>query len=150
VDLESSDGEVLSLIQDHFAQLTCFAQANGALSIGPKFNSYVNIIHRDDIARVDNCEAQGEVKALKRYRLPDPLASNYFTVAEPSSVVSTIDRLDTSHLSSHRFFFNVIVSRGQGVTITVSGDKALFGGDEEVVTSLVSKFGSELSQLVEE
>jgi amino acid adenylation domain-containing protein len=150
VDLESSDGEVLSFIQDHFAQLTCFAQADGVLSIGPKFNSYVNIIHRDDIARVDNCEAQGEIKALKRYRLPEPLASNYFTVAEPSSVVSTIDRLDTSHLSSHRFFFNVIVSRGQGVTITVSGDKALFGGDEEVVTSLVSKFGSELSQLVEE
>ncbi|SPJ79502.1 probable non-ribosomal peptide synthetase [Fusarium torulosum] len=150
VHLESSDGEVLSFIHDHFAQLTCFAQADGVSSIGPKFNSYVNIIHRDDNARIENGDAQGDTNALKRYRLPEPLASNYFTVAEPSSVVSTIDQLDTGHLSSHKFFFNVIMSRGQGVTVTVSGDKALFRGDEEVVTRLVSKFGFELSQLVEE
>jgi amino acid adenylation domain-containing protein len=149
VDLESSDGEVLSYIDDHFAQLTCFAQADGVSKLGPKFNSYINIIHRDDNARIENGDAQEETNSLKRYRLPEPLASNYFTIAKPSSAVSTIDQLDTSHLSSHRFFFNVIMSRGQGVTVTVSGDKALFQGDEEVVTSLVSKFSSELSQLVE-
>lgn len=149
VDLELSDGEVLSFIQDHFAQLTCFAQADGLSRLGSKFNSYINIIHRDDDAKVENGDVQGEANALERYRLPEPLASDYFTVAEPSSVVSTIDRLDTSRLSSHRFFFNVIVSRSQGITVTVSGDKALFGGDEEVVASLVSKFGTELSQLME-
>ncbi|KAI6749351.1 hypothetical protein HG530_015190 [Fusarium avenaceum] len=149
VNLESSDGEVLSFIQDHFAQLTCFAQADGVSRLGPKFNSYINIIHRNDDAKVENGDAQGETNALERHRLPEPLASDYFTVAEPSSVVSTIDRLDTSRLSSHRFFFNVIVSRSQGVTVTVSGDKALFPGDEEVVASLVSKFGAELSQLGE-
>ncbi|WZH47069.1 Putative non-ribosomal peptide synthetase [Fusarium acuminatum] len=149
VDLESSDGEVLGFIQDHFAQLSCFAQADGVSRLGPKFNSYINIIHRDDDARVHNGGTQGETDALKRYRLPEPLASDYFTVAEPSSAVSTIDQLDTGHLSSHRFFFNVIVSRSQGVTVTVSGDNALFGGDEEVVASLVWKFGTELSQLME-
>ncbi|KAM0289550.1 hypothetical protein ACHAO9_005826 [Fusarium lateritium] len=150
VDLESSDGEVLGFIQDHFAQLTCFAQADGVSKIGPRFNSYVNIIHRDDTTMVENGNARGETKALKRYRLPEPLASDYFTVAAPSSVVSTVDQLDSSHLSSHRFFFNVIVSQGQGVTVTVSGDKALFGGDEEAIPNIVLKFGSELSRLVEE
>ncbi|KAF5664789.1 ferrichrome siderophore peptide synthetase [Fusarium heterosporum] len=142
-NLELSDDEALDLIQEHFAQLTCFAQADGLSKRCPKFNSYVNIIHREASAKVKSFEGQGSGKALTKYKLPEPLASSYFTVAEPSSTVSTIDQLDINHLPSHRFYFNVIIDQSQGVTVTVSGDEALFGRDNEVVNSLVSKFGSE-------
>ncbi|KAM0342561.1 hypothetical protein ACHAPU_009413 [Fusarium lateritium] len=145
-NLELPDDEVLGLISDHFAQLTCFAQADGLSKLCPRFNSYINIIHREDAAKVESLEAQG-VKALTKFKLPEPLASSYFTVTEPLSTVSTIDQLDTSHLPSHQFFFNVIVDQSQGITVTVSGDEALFG-DNEVVNSLVSKFSSEFSYLM--
>ncbi|KAF4993416.1 hypothetical protein FGRMN_6503 [Fusarium graminum] len=148
-NLELSDDEALGLIQDHFAQLTCFAQADGLCKLCPKFNSYVNIIHRKDSAKVESFESQGSVKALTRYKLPEPLASNYFTIAEPLSTGSTVDQLDTSHLLPHRFYFNVVIDQSQGITITVSGDESLFGGDNEVINSIVSKFGSEFSYVVE-
>ncbi|KAF4455954.1 putative non-ribosomal peptide synthetase [Fusarium austroafricanum] len=147
VDLESEPKDLFSFIQDHLAQLNCFAHADGVSKLGPKFNSYINIIHRDDSLEENGSTPHNKV--LERYRLPEPLASNYFTITEPSATVSTIDRLDTTHLPTHHFFFNVIVSKSQGITINASGDEALFGGDRETCQRFAAYFTSELLKLLE-
>jgi acyl carrier protein len=143
----SSDNELLGYAQDHLAQLTKFAQADNIERICPKFNSYVNIIHRQhDSTSVANGETAPRI--LSRYRLEEALASDYFTVSQPSpSTVSAIDGLKTSHLLPHRLFFNVIVHSGQDIKVVVSGDEALFGRDDTMVTKIVSFFGSELSRI---
>lgn len=147
----SSEKPLLDLLQDHLAQLAKFAQADGAQKFGPRFNSYLNILHPGDItAEVEVEDVKAATKVLSREKLGEPLASEYFTVTEPSSsVVSTIDKLDSSHLSPHRFYFNVIVRHGQEISAAVGGDEALFNGDLAVVTKLVSYFGSELAKIIE-
>jgi hypothetical protein len=102
VDLTTSSESQLGFIQDHLAQLTCFAQADGLSKISPRFNAYLNIIHRTDTTESN----AGNGGALQRCRLPEPLASSYFTTTEPSSTVSSVDQLDTTHLCAHRLFFN--------------------------------------------
>jgi hypothetical protein len=146
VDLTESMEDQLGFVQDHLAQLTRFAQADGLSKISPRFNSYLNIIRRNDTVESDDVVAG----ALQRYRLPEPLASSYFTTTEASSTVSTIDHLNTSHLSAHRLFFNVIVSQKEGISVTVSADEGLFGGDHEMIDDLVRCFGDRLEEVVKE
>ncbi|RSM04895.1 hypothetical protein CEP52_006559 [Fusarium oligoseptatum] len=138
VDLESE--HVLDSMQDHLAQLTKFAQADGVQSLGPKFNSYLNIIYAGESAKREQAS-----QVLSRFRLEEPLASDYFTVTKPSlSMVSTIDGLETSHLCPHQFFFTVIVGQDQDVKVSVSGSDV---GEGEMVAKMVSHFGSELEKV---
>ncbi|OBS22589.1 hypothetical protein FPOA_08925 [Fusarium poae] len=146
VDLTTSSESQLGFIQDHLAQLTCFAQADGLSKISPRFNAYLNIIHRADTTE-SNANGGG---ALQRYRLPEPLASSYFTTTEPSSTVSSVDQLDTTHLCAHRLFFNVIVSQSEGIKITLSADEAIWGGDDGAIEKLVRCFGDRLEEVVKE
>ncbi|KAH6967058.1 hypothetical protein EDB82DRAFT_542097 [Fusarium venenatum] len=146
VDLTASLESQLEFIQDHLAQLTCFAQADGLSKISPRFNSYLNIIHRTGTTEF-NANDGG---ALQRYRLPEPLASSYFTTTEPSSIVSVVDQLDTSHLCAHRLFFNVIVSQSEDIKITLSADEAIWGGDHGMIENLVRCFGDRLEEVVKE
>ncbi|KAH7151636.1 hypothetical protein DER46DRAFT_539257 [Fusarium sp. MPI-SDFR-AT-0072] len=147
IDLESSAEDLLGFIQDHLAQLNCFSQTDGVRELGPKFNSHLNIIHRRDHAESQNGNSTDRPKALERYRLPEPLASDYFTATEPSSTVSTIEGLDTAYLSNHHFFFNVIVSESGGITVSASGDESLFDGDCAKVAHLIDCFLAELSKV---
>lgn len=139
VDLES--GHALDSVQDHLAQLTKFAQADGVQKFSPRFNSYLNVIYAGE-----NANNEQESNALSRFRLSEPLASDYFTITEPSlSTVSAIEGLGTSHLSPHQFFFTVIVGQDQDVRVSVSGSDS---GDRTMVATMVSHFGSELEKLI--
>ncbi|KAF5027515.1 hypothetical protein F66182_386 [Fusarium sp. NRRL 66182] len=156
VDLESQSSgstsreQQIDYIQNHLAQLTQFAQSSSVSTLSPRFNSYINIIYRNDAgAGTDRDGLEQTAQALARYRLREPLASSYFTVATPSSIVSTIERLETSHLPLERFFFNVTVRRNRDMTVTVTGDKALFRGNQEAVAEFVSHFGSKLDEMAE-
>jgi hypothetical protein len=147
IDLESSTEDLLGFIQDHLAQLNCFSQADGVRKLGPKFNSHLNIIHRRDHAASQNGSSTDRPKALERYRLPETLASEYFTATKPSSTVSTIDGLDTAYLSKYHFFFNVIIGENGSLTVSASGNKSLFDGDSAKVAPLVDYFLAELSKV---
>ncbi|KAF5583502.1 ferrichrome siderophore peptide synthetase [Fusarium subglutinans] len=147
IDLESSTEGLLGFIQDHQAQLNCFSQADGVRKLSPMFNSHLNIIYRRDHASSQIENSADGPQALERYRLPEPLASNYFTTTKPSSTVSTIEGLDVAHLPDHHFFFNVIVGESGHVTLSASGNKALFNGDCTKVTDLVDCFLAELSKV---
>ncbi|PHH91317.1 hypothetical protein CDD83_965 [Cordyceps sp. RAO-2017] len=136
----SSEEQWLGRVQDQLAQLARFAQADSAQRLGPRFNSYLNILHRGAEADDD-----ATFTALRRHRLGEPLASAYFTAAAPSSAPSTIEQLETSHLCPHRLFFNVVVHQGQGIGATVGGDVELSG----VAAELVSRFREELVRVVE-
>jgi ferricrocin synthase len=149
VDLESSTQDLLGSIQDHLAQLNCFSQADGIRKLSPKFNSYLNIIHRSDHTTDENENVVERPKALGRYKLPEPLASDYFTATEPSSTISTIEGLDTAHLPDHHFFFNVIIGESCGITVSANGDEALFKGDRDRVVDLADHFLDELSRVSE-
>ncbi|GKU05335.1 unnamed protein product [Fusarium langsethiae] len=146
VDLTTSSESQLRSIQDHLAQLTCFAQADDLAKASPRFNSYLNIIHRSDTTESNGNDGG----ALQRYRLPEPLASSYFTTTKPSSTMSTIDQLGTSHLCAHRLFFNVIVSQSEGVKVTLSADEGIWGSDHEMIENLVRCFGYKLEEVVKE
>ncbi|KAH7146966.1 hypothetical protein B0J13DRAFT_621885 [Dactylonectria estremocensis] len=85
-----------------------------------RFTSYINILYStDDAAGVENDDAESEatIKVFSRHRLVEPLASNYFTVTEPSlSTASNIEGLETSHLCPYRFFLNLIIQQGQNIS----------------------------------
>ncbi|KAI8652853.1 hypothetical protein NCS57_01350900 [Fusarium keratoplasticum] len=140
VDLESE--HTLESMQDHLAQLTKFAQTDGVQRFCPKFNSHLNILYAGE-----NTKNAHEGQALSRFRLSEPLASDYFTVTEPSlSTVSTIEGLETSHLCPHQFFFTVIVGQDQDVRVSISGSEV---GARDMVAKMVSHFGSELEEMIE-
>ncbi|CVL08725.1 probable non-ribosomal peptide synthetase [Fusarium mangiferae] len=145
IKLESSTEDLLGFIQDHLAQLNCFSQADGVRELGPNFNSHLNIIYRRDLVASQNGSSTDKPKALERYRLPEPLASNYFTTTEPSSIVSTIEGLDVAHLPAQHFFFNVIVNESGDITVSATGDKALFDACSVEAAYLVDHFLAELS-----
>ena len=145
VDQDTVTQDQLSSVRDHLAQLTCFAQADGISKMSPAFNTYLNIIHRKESAQPEESET-----ALQRYRLPESLASSYFTSTEPSSTVSTVDQLDTSHLCAHRLFVNVIVGQDREVKITVSADEGVLAGDRGIIDRLVHCFGENLDEVVSE
>ncbi|KAF5664935.1 ferrichrome siderophore peptide synthetase [Fusarium circinatum] len=147
IDLESSTEDLLGFIQGHLAQLNCFSQADGVRKLSPMFNSHLNIIYRRDHASSQIENSADGPQALERYWLPEPLTSNYFTTTKPSSTVSTIEGLDVAHLPDHHFFFNVIVSESGDVTLSASGDKALFHGDCTKVKDLVACFLAEFSKV---
>ena len=132
------------------AQLTKFGQADGVQQFCPRFNSYINILFPDDNTTEDGDDRGSAVQVLRWHRLDEPLATDYFTNTEPCpSTVSPIEGLDTSHLCTHRMFFNVTVRQGQGISVAVSGDEALFGEDREAPAQLVAFFASEVTRLIE-
>ncbi|RSL73998.1 hypothetical protein CEP53_000595 [Fusarium sp. AF-6] len=140
VDLESK--HALGSVQDHLAQLAKFAQVDGVQKFSSKFNSYLNILYAGESAKREQ-----ESQVLSRFRLEEPLASDYFTVTKPSlSTTSTIDGLEMSHLCPHQFFFTVIVGQDQDVKVSVSGNDV---GDGGMVAKMVSYFGSELEKMIE-
>ncbi|KAM6509561.1 hypothetical protein FALCPG4_017213 [Fusarium falciforme] len=140
VDLES--GHALDSVQDYLAQVTKFSQADGVQSFCPEFNSYLNIIYTGE-----NTKNEHEGQALSRFRLSEPLASDYFTIMEPPlSTVSTIEGLATSHLCPHQFFFTVIVGQDQGAKVSVTGVDV---GSRAMVNNLVSHFGFEFKKIIE-
>ncbi|KAH6637235.1 hypothetical protein F5144DRAFT_510292 [Chaetomium tenue] len=145
-------GQLLDFVQDHLAQLSRFAQSDGWQRYRPRFNAYLNIVSAQDNTAAfedEDDKSAGEV-VLRRHRLGEPLASDYFTVTAPSSsMVSTIEGLDTGHLCPHQLFFNVIVRQGQDVSVAVSGDERLCGGGLAMATQLVSFFASELIKIME-
>lgn len=151
----TSDRDLIDFVQGHLAQLTKFAQSDGAQGFSPRFNAHINILYPGD-AVADSSEGEDHQAAgdaglavLQRHRLDERLASEYFTVTRPSAeAASTIEWLETAHLSPHRFFFNVIVRDG-GVSVAASGDEALFGGDRAAVTSVVDGFAAELTRILE-
>ena len=144
---------LLDYVQDHLAQLSKFAQSDSWQRYRPRFNCYLNIVRSQD--KTAAAEDEGVKPAanvvLRRHRLGEPLASDYFTVSRPSpSTVTTIEELETDHLCPHQLFFNVIVNQGQDVSVAVSGDNGLCGGEGFVMaTRLVSLFGSELTRIIE-
>lgn len=148
----ASDKGLIDFVQGHLAQLTKFAQSDGAQGFSPKFNAHINILYPGDAADSEaDRQATGDagLAVLRRHRLDERLASEYFTVTRPSAeAASTIEWLETGHLSPHRFFFNVIVRDG-GVSVAASGDEALFGGDRAAVTSVVDSFAAELTRILE-
>jgi ferricrocin synthase len=149
--LSARDDDLLDFVQDHLAQLTKFAQADGLQGMCPRFNSYLNILYMDDDAAEmeEGGSNAAERLVLRRHRLGEPLASDYFTVARPSSsTVSTIDGLETAHLCPRQLFFNVVVGERQGISVGVSGDDALCSGDMAMVSRLVSYFVSELTKIL--
>jgi amino acid adenylation domain-containing protein len=144
---------LLDHVQDHLAQLSKFAQSDGWQKYRPRFNSYLNIVNSED--NTATVEDEGDKTAhaakvvLRRHKLGEPFASDYFTVTKPSSsTASTIEALETGHLCPHQLFFNVIVRRGQDVSVAVSGDEGLCGGGLAMSTTLVSFFGCELNKIV--
>ncbi|KAJ4191839.1 hypothetical protein NW767_010746 [Fusarium falciforme] len=140
VDLES--GHALDSVQDYLAQVTKFSQADGVQRFCPEFNSYLNIIYTGE-----NTKNEHEGQALSRFRLSEPLASDYFTIMEPPlSTVSTIEGLATSHLCPHQFFFTVIVGQDQGAKVSVTGVDV---GSRAMVNNLVSHFGFEFKKIIE-
>ncbi|KAH7183237.1 uncharacterized protein B0J16DRAFT_416346 [Fusarium flagelliforme] len=145
VDQDMVTQDQFSSVQDHLAQLTRFAQADGISKMSPAFNTHLNIIHRKEPAHSGESET-----ALRRYRLPESLASSYFTTTQPSSTMSTVDQLDTSHLCAHRLFFNVIVGQDSEVKITVSADEGLLAGDRGTIDHLVHCFDENLDEIVRE
>ncbi|RGP79905.1 ferrichrome siderophore peptide synthetase [Fusarium longipes] len=147
MDLKAPLESQIGFIQDHLAQLTCFAQADDLPKISPKFDSYLNIIRRND-AMESKDNGSRQAGSLHRYRLPEPLASSYFTVMEASSSASTVDKLDTSHMCAHRLFFNVIVSQQEGVKITVTVDEGYLKGNDEFIDDLVGCFGDKLEEVM--
>ncbi|KAF4336773.1 ferrichrome siderophore peptide synthetase [Fusarium beomiforme] len=146
VDLELPPENLLGFIQDHLAQLNCFSQADGVRKLSPIFNSYINIIHRGNVTINSQGDAPVGSGVLERYRLPESLASSYFTTTEPSSTISTIEKLDIAHLPAYNLFFNVILGENGGITISASGDEALL--DEETrKAGLVEYFIHQLQKL---
>ncbi|ROW02126.1 hypothetical protein VSDG_02384 [Cytospora chrysosperma] len=144
-----SDKDLIGFVQGHLAQLTKFAQSDGAQKFCPKFNAYINILYPGDYADGEAGEAsESGFKVLQRHRLDEQLASEYFTITQPStSAVSMIQGLETVHLSPHRFFFNIIVR--EGISVAASGDEALFGGDRDMVAGVVDDFAVELTRILQ-
>lgn len=148
VSLEKHIQGTISSVKEHLAQLNKFSQGN--ILYPAKFNSYLNIIFSQANAREETGE-EDSAEILQRYRLEEPLASDYFTKSEPSqNTTSAIDGLDTSHLCPHRLFFNVVVDDEQGITVSVSGDEMLFGNTTTGFGLFVQRFVSELEDVVGE
>ncbi|KAK7729785.1 NRPS [Cytospora paraplurivora] len=144
----ASDKYLIGLVQGHLAQLTKFAQSDSTQKFCPRFNTYLNILYPGEDASGEGSTAgDSGLKVLKRYKLDERLASEYFTVTQPSTfAASMIQGLETGHLSPHRFFFNVIVR--EGISVAASGDEALLGSDREMVARVVDDFAAELTRIL--
>ncbi|KID93550.1 peptide synthetase, partial [Metarhizium majus ARSEF 297] len=145
VDLEvESKQQLLDDVQHHLAQLTKFSQADHLDKLSPKFNSFLNILYSGGDAGVDKSEV------LQRHKLGEPLASEYFTKAVPSLIVSTVECLNTSLMHSQYFYFNVLVYQNGNMSVNMSGNEDLVHGNDSFVTRFVDKFSAELIKFVGE
>ncbi|KAG9258792.1 uncharacterized protein F5Z01DRAFT_614655 [Emericellopsis atlantica] len=143
LDLESRSNKMLfDQVQTHLAQLSRFSQIDDLHKISPRFNTFINILYPEE-----NPEGgeQPPVSPLQRYKLGEPLTSEYFTKSKPSSIRSTIDELDTSHLPDSELYFNVLVQPSGNISIKVSGNEELHG---EPMTSLTECFCAQLSKML--
>ncbi|KAL1849840.1 NRPS protein [Diaporthe australafricana] len=140
-----SDEDLMHFIQDHLAQLTKFAQSDGVRKFCPRSNANINILYPGGDGN-DSTDEAG-LNVLRRHRLEESLASDYFTVTQPSATtVATIEGLEVDHLSPHNFFFNVIVR--EGISVAASGDEACFGEDRQMVGNVVALFAEELTKIL--
>ncbi|KHN96183.1 AMP-dependent synthetase/ligase [Metarhizium album ARSEF 1941] len=151
VDLEVRPEQLrLDAVQDHVAQLTKFAQADNLDKLSPKFNSFLNILYSAGEDVESRPDGIGQRQVLRRLKLGEPLASEYFTRTAPSSVVSTVDALDTSSMPDQKLYFNVLVHQNGNMSVNVSGNELLLHGDRDFVTKFLEKFSAELIRFVEE
>ncbi|KAM0546732.1 hypothetical protein ACHAPJ_010660 [Fusarium lateritium] len=144
----NAEAAALGAVEDHLAQLSKFAQADGLDKLSPKFNSYINILYSEEGASSQTNGAETHV--LQRHRLGEPLASEYFTEGEPSSITSTVDGLDTSSLSNNVFYFNVLVRQNGNINVDASGTDDLLSGDDGLVSKFVERFNAELVKVIQE
>ncbi|KAI6778380.1 peptide synthetase [Emericellopsis cladophorae] len=143
LDLESrSNKKLFDQVQTHLAQLSRFSQADDLHKISPRFNSFINILYPEESSQ--DAE-QPSASPLQRYKLGEPLASEYFTKSRPSLVRSTIDELDTSHLHDSELYFNVLVHPTGNISVKVSGNEELH---DEPIISLAECFCAQLGQIV--
>lgn len=155
IDLGRQAGTVaglLAAVQEHLTQLSRFSQSNNVRKSCPKFNAFVNIMYVDDTdMQGDENADDAAPKALTRWRLGEPLASEYFTTAKPSlSAAPLVDGLDLSHLGPCQMFFTIIVQKGQRVSVALSGDESLLGGGEGALAeNFALRFGEELVKIVD-
>ncbi|RMD44645.1 hypothetical protein DV735_g582, partial [Chaetothyriales sp. CBS 134920] len=116
VQAQTSAAALSAAIEDHLAQLSKFAQADNLDTLSPKFNTYLNILYSDnEVVAAANGTGTTSAHILQRHKLGEPLASEYFTSTEPSSIASTVDGLDTSRLSNSVFYFNVLVRQNGNI-----------------------------------
>ncbi|RMZ77044.1 hypothetical protein DV738_g4602, partial [Chaetothyriales sp. CBS 135597] len=147
-------------IEDHLAQLSKFAQADGLDKLSPRFNTYLNILYSEDVP--GGAQANGNVSSssekthvLQRHKLGKALASEYFTSTSASSIASTVDGLDTSSLASSVLYFNVLVRQNGNINVDASGTEDLLGGDinnsssKNLVSSFIDSFSAELVRLAQ-
>jgi amino acid adenylation domain-containing protein len=140
--------ESFEAVQGHLAQLTRFAQADNLDTLAPKSNSTINIIYPEENGN-GHINGTEKTQPLQRYKLDEPLATDYFTNTTPSSIASTVDGLDTSHIHDEQLYFNVLVFPDGKLKVNVSGDEELLRGDKDLVAKLVNNFVTELSGLIQ-
>ncbi|OAQ61393.1 nonribosomal siderophore peptide synthase SidC [Pochonia chlamydosporia 170] len=144
VDLKArSKQQLFEAVQDHLAQLTKFAQADNLQKLSPKFNSYINILYSNEDVEVES-QSLKKAQVLQRHKLGEPLASEYFTQTAPSSIVSTVDGLDTSAMHDQQFYFNILVHQNGNISVNVSGNEDFLRSDQSFVTKFMENFGREL------
>lgn len=144
VDVERGDADTVGCIEEHLVLLSKVSQAENVWKSCPRFNSYLNIIFVDSAASLLAEENKKTPDALSRWRLDDSLATDYFTISEPSlSTVSAVDQLDTSHLYPQQLFVNITV-HSERISAVLSGDESLLGGSLTSTTEFVANFGNEL------
>jgi hypothetical protein len=116
--------------------------------LAPKSNSTINIIYPEENGN-GHINGTEKTQPLQRYKLDEPLATDYFTNTTPSSIASTVDGLDTSHIHDEQLYFNVLVFPDGKLKVNVSGDEELLRGDKDLVAKLVNNFVTELSGLIQ-
>ncbi|KAK2612251.1 hypothetical protein QQS21_001677 [Conoideocrella luteorostrata] len=144
-----SKQQSLDAVHGHLAQLTKFAQAENLHKLSPKFNSYINVLY-SEIDSGAGSNHNNKAQILQRHKLGGPLASEYFTKMAPSSIVTTVDDMDTSSIHDQQFYFNILVQQKGNISVNVSGDEDLLRGDQGLVTKFMEHFGAELVKLIEE
>ncbi|KAF5121154.1 Nonribosomal peptide synthetase sidC [Metarhizium anisopliae] len=143
VDLEvESKRQLLDLVQHHLAQLTKFSQAHNLDKLSPKFNSFLNILYSEEDAGVERS------KVLQRYKLGEPLASEYFTKTATSSMVSTVDGLDMSFMHDQQLYFNVMVYQNGNISVYISGDEDFIRGNNSFITTFIDKLRTEIINFI--
>ncbi|TQV94144.1 nonribosomal peptide synthase [Cordyceps javanica] len=150
VDLErgaNAPASALTSIQHHLAQLAKFSQTGNVRKMGPRFNTHINIMFVDSDQAVQVEERPNKTKALSRWRLGEPIASDYFTISKPSTLsASLVDQLDISHLYPHQLFFNITVQDQQSISVSLSGDRSLLAGSMMSAEAFIACFTTQLEE----
>ncbi|XWW94847.1 hypothetical protein V2A60_002796 [Cordyceps javanica] len=154
VDLErgaNAPASALTSIQHHLAQLAKFSQTGNVRKMGPRFNTHINIMFVDSDQAVQLEERPNKTKALSRWRLGEPIASDYFTISKPSTLsASLVDQLDISHLYPQQLFFNITVQDQQSISVSLSGDRSLLAGSMMSAEAFIACFTTQLEESIQQ